>query len=329
MLRGKDSRNFLGNNDASSIRGNRSNLKRVPSSYNSNQNRSKSNNRSHLKERIKTIEYSESAFNTIATRSNTVQKRRKLPTHEAASNPVKPYSNFIPSSNTRSNITIDRSGSLGYGKLKSTLQNPSSISQITENNKSDSRKMIVPINEYEDDSTLVINSNSFTKKSNLNTIVAIKHNNDWNLTINTYKNKNSSKELVSRPKFTKVTKKDNLRSKSNKRTTKEDFERVYLQSPWKMIGRKTNGLNKSKNKIMGNDSENSLLSKQVNLRDNSVSPHVPKVADVISEDPRHKTAIKKRSIQNFNNSLKHEESSITNSKDNCWGIISPTFALLN
>ena len=102
-------------------------------------------------------------------------------------NIIKPYSNFVPSSNTRSNATIDRSGSVGYNKLATVTSNgATSITHITDYNKS---KMIVPINEYGDDSIVTINSNSFGKNSNLNTIIGIKHNKENNLTLNSYKAK--------------------------------------------------------------------------------------------------------------------------------------------
>lgn len=235
-FRGKDSRNFIANNESAQLRGNNSSIKRTPVSYGSNVNRNKSNNRSHLKERIKTIEYNDNSFNTIAARSNTVQKRRRFNNHDqVVTNLVKPYSNIMPSSNTRSNITIDRSGSVGYGKLNITSGGPASITQITDTNKTNSRKIIMPINEYEDDSIVTINSTSFGKNSNLNTIIGIKHNNDNDLTLNSYKTKTSNKEITQKPKFNKVSKKESLRSKSNKRVIQDNLEKVYMQSPSKII----------------------------------------------------------------------------------------------
>jgi hypothetical protein len=233
-------------------------------------------------------------------------------------NLIKPYSNFLPSSNTRSNITIDRSGSVGYGKLNSTSGGPSSITHITDYRKTtNSRKMIMPINEYEDDSIVTINSSGFGQKSNLNTIIGIKNNNECNLTLNSYKTKNSSKEIIKRPKFNKSNHENSsLRSKSNKRMINDTFEKVYMQSPSKIIMRKHGGLNKSKQKILNNDSQGSLQYKNVNLRDNSMPPKRPKVREIISREPRHKTTVKKRSIPNFNTNLKQESSSITTSKDN-------------
>lgn len=82
---------------------------------------------------VKTIEYADKDnFRSINARSNTVQKKRKLQTNNFTANEgiARPYSNFAPSVNTRSNITIDRSGSVGYGKLKPQLQNSSILSQI-------------------------------------------------------------------------------------------------------------------------------------------------------------------------------------------------------
>lgn len=81
MVRGKDSRNVQQNNDTVNTRANKNSIKRTPLSYNTNANRNnlqktKSNNRSNLKERIKTIEYNDNSFSTLAGRSNTVQKRK-------------------------------------------------------------------------------------------------------------------------------------------------------------------------------------------------------------------------------------------------------------
>lgn len=173
-----DSRNVPANITPGGIRPNRSSIKRTPVAYANMQGRTKStNNRSTLKDRIKTIEYHDANFNSLVNRSSTAQKRKRaqdknnFDTNDSSS---KPYSNFIPSTNTRSNITIDRSSSLGYGKLGIQNQNPSSIPSIT-NKKSNSKKLIAPINEYEDDSTITLNSNNFVKRSNLNTIVGIKN----------------------------------------------------------------------------------------------------------------------------------------------------------
>lgn len=317
ILRGKDSRNIPVGNQQANIRPNRSSIKRTPLGY-ANQTRAKStNNRSNLKERIKTIEYNDANnFKSLVARSNTVQRRRKIPANNFGTNESiqKPYSNFMPSTNTRSNITIDRSGSMGYGRLGLGTENPSSISHY-DTKDSKSRKAIAPINEYEDDTIQTINSNSFGKRSNLNAILGIKNNNDCNLTINTYQSKTSSKELPTKPKFNKVSKADGTRSKSNKRSIKDNFERVYMQSPCKLI-RQPNQVPKLRKNITTHESHGSLNEKGVNLRDNSVSPSMPKIKDAISREPRHKTTIKERSAQHFNNSMKHETSSIATSKDN-------------
>jgi hypothetical protein len=219
MLKGKDSRNVPTHITPSSIRPNRGSVKRTPMAYVGGQGRTKStNNRSNLKDRIKTIDNNVgSNFRSIMTRSNTVQKRRKIQINNnfrTNDSSILPYSNFAPSTNTRSNITIDRSESVGYGKLGVQQANPTSMSHIT-SKKSNSRKMISDVNEYEDDN--------------------VTHH----VTITTVGNNSSTKELIKKPKFTRVTKKEGLRSKSNKRTIKDNFERVYMQSPCK-IGRKIN-----------------------------------------------------------------------------------------
>lgn len=319
MTKGKDSRNIPVNKPSSSIRPNRTSIKRTPLSYANNQTRTKStNNRSNLKDRIKTIEYNDNGnFRSLVARSNTVNKKRKYPlqnnfgTNETS---IKPYSNFIPSTNTRSNITIDRSGSLGYGKLHSGLPNPNSISNIS-SKKSNSRKIIGAANEYEDDSILTINP-GYGKNSNLTTTLGIHEDNENDITINSYKSKVSAKDLTAQPKFTKVSKKEGLRSKSNKRTIKENFERVYMQSPCKIFNNSKPALQpRLKKNIQTHDSQGSLKDKTTNLRDNNISPSMPKVKDAVAREPRHKTSIKERKPLNFNNSMKHEVSSMATSKD--------------
>ena len=80
-----------------------------------------------------------------------------------------------------------------------------------------------------------------------------------------------------------------------------------MQSPSKMVMKKRNGLRKSKNKISNNESQSSLHHEnKINLRDNSVPPNIPKVKELISREPRHKTTIKKRSIPNFNTSIRQD-----------------------
>ena len=232
------------------------------------------------------------------------KNKRKIQANNFTSNEssVKPYSNFGPSAGTRSNITIDRSGSVGYGKLKSQIQNPSTISQM-DGRKSNSKKIIGTVNEYEDDSILTINSNNFGKRSNLNTIIGIKSNNDNDITLNSYKTKLSNKELAQRTKLTKVTKKEGIRSKSNKRVIKDTFEKVYMQSPMKLVNRKIVNQTKLKKNINTYESEASIKEKSANCRDSSISPNIPRVKESISKEPRHKTAIKKRSEQDLNNSI--------------------------
>jgi len=314
VLKGKDSRNVPSHITPANIRPNRSSVKRTPMGYsNANQGRTKStNNKPHLKDRIKTIEYNDSSnFRSIMARSNTVQKRRKLPinnnfaTNESS---IKPYINFVPSSNTRSNITIDRSGSSGYGKLGFQIQNPTSLSNIT-NKKSNSRKMMNGINEYEDDSIVTINSNNFAKRSNANSNLTSTMNNESNMTMTSNTHNVSNKELIKKPKFTKIMKKDGVRSKSNNRTIKDNFERVYMQSPCK-LNRKPNLQPKLKKTIENYDSQGSFKGLHQNQRDNSVSPSIPRTKDSISNVPRHKSGMKERKDLNFNSSLKNEISSI-------------------
>lgn len=309
ILKGKDSRNMLSSIAPGGIRPNRNNMKRVPANYAYNQGRIRStNNRSILKDRIKTIDYNDSNFKSLVARSNTAQKRRKLNIQNNFSghgHNIKPYSNFGPSNNTRSNITIERSGSLVTGKGN---KNPTSISYIS-NAKTSSKKVFGPINEYEDDSVMTVNSN-YGKN---NTIMEIKNNNDCNLTINSVKNKVSNKEIGKRPKFNKVSTKE-MRSKSNKRVNRSNFERVYLHSPNKLFKNGHSQVKLRKN-ISNNESKGSLVETRVNLRDKTVSPTIPRVNGAIAVNSRHKTTIKDRPPQKFNNSMKHEVSSINTSKD--------------
>lgn len=228
---------------------------------------------------------------------------------------TKPYSNYAPSTGTRSNATIDRSGSVGYGKVKSQLQNPSSIMSI-EGRKSNSKKMIGTANEYEDDSILTLNSNNYGKRSNLNTIIGAKSNNENELTLAMYKNKLSNKDLTQKQKVTKIAKKEGIRSKSNKRTNQEIFERVYMQSPIKLINRKPLNHSKLKKNINTYESEAIIKEKLAQLRDRSVSPNIPKIKETITNESRHKTAIKKRSDKDLSHSMKHDNSFISTNKDN-------------
>ena len=194
------------------------------------------------------------------------------------------------------------------------MQNPSSILQI-EGRKSNSKKIIGTVNEYEDDSIMTLNWNNYGKRSNLNTIIGVKSSNDNDLILATYKNKLSNKELAQQQKITKVTKKEGIRSKSNKRTNKEIFERVYMQSPMKLINRKPLNQTKLKKNINTYESEVIIKEKLAQLRDRSISPNIPKIKEAISKESRHKTAIKKRSEQDLSKSMKNDNSSISTSKD--------------
>ena len=244
---------------------------------------------------------------TIQARSTTAQsKRRGQPNHTAHDNISRPYSNFAPSGGTRSNITIDRSGSVGYDRVKSQLQNQSILSQIN-NKKSNSKKMIATVNEYEDDTIITANSNNYDKRSNLNTIIGIKANNDNDLS-NIYIAKQNSKEISQNPRFNKIAKKDTLRSKSNKRVNKGNFEKVYMQSPLKLINRRPTNQAKLKNNLNTYESGSII--------NNSVSPHMPRVKEAIAREIGHKTALKKRSEQDLNVFKRQDFSSINNSKDN-------------
>lgn len=104
--------------------------------------------------------------------------------------------------------------------------------------------MIGTVNEYEDDSSLTIASNALCKQQNLNTIVGIKSTSDKNNVQNEFKVKSSNKELVQKPKLTKAIRKDGSRSKSNKRGIKDTFEKVYMQSPLKLLNRRQNNQQK-------------------------------------------------------------------------------------
>jgi hypothetical protein len=280
------------------------------------QGRTKStNNRSTLKDRIKTIEYHDANFNSIVNRSSTVQKRKRMQAQnkfDTSDSSVKPYSNFAPSTNTRSNITIDRSGSLGYGKIGLKNQNPSTIPTITSKSNI-SKKQIGPINEYEDDSKITINPNSFGKRLNLNTIGGVK-NADCSLTINSNKHKSSAKELIKKPRFAKAVIKDGAKSKSNQRVIKDNYEKTYMQSPSKLL-KNPNTQARLKKNIQTYESDPSLKEKYTNLRNKSVSPGMPRVREMIAREPRHKTTVKERPPENFNNSMKHDTSSIITSKD--------------
>ena len=143
----------------------------------------------------------------------------------------------------------------------------------------------------------------------------MKSSNDNDLILATYKNKLSNKELVQQQKITKVTKKEGIRSKSNKRTNKEIFERVYMQSPMKLINRKPLNQTKLKKNINTYESEVIIKEKLAQLRDRSISPNIPKIKEAISKESRHKTAIKKRSEQDLSKSMKNDNSSISTSKD--------------
>ena len=313
VLKGKDSRNPPSAINPGGIRPNKTNIKKVPLNYVNQSGRTKStNNRSNLKERLKTIEYKDSNFRSLVSRSNTAQRRRRLNVQNNFSsndNYPKPYSNFIPSTNTRSNITIDRSGSLGYGKVG--IKDPSSISNIT-NTKTNSNKFIVPINEYEDDSVITLNSHSYVKNKYMNTTMGAKSSNESVFETRHLKGKIGAKEVIKKPKFNKVTKKE-IRSKSNKRVQqKGNFERIYLQSPPKFYKNGHSQVRLRKN-ISNNESEGSLKN-NINLRDNTVSPAMPMMS-VVAEKERHKTTGKERPVQKFNNSMKHEVSSIDTSKD--------------
>lgn len=143
----------------------------------------------------------------------------------------------------------------------------------------------------------------------------MKSSNDNDLILATYKNKLSNKELAQQQKITKVAKKEGIRSKSNKRTNKEIFERVYMQSPMKLINRKTLNQTKLKKNINTYESEVIIKEKLAQLRDRSISPNIPKIKEAISKESRHKTAIKKRSEQDLSKSMKNDNSSISTSKD--------------
>lgn len=143
----------------------------------------------------------------------------------------------------------------------------------------------------------------------------MKSSNDNDLILATYKNKLSNKELAQQQKITKVTKKEGIRSKSNKRTNKEIFERVYMQSPMKLINRKPLNQTKLKKNINTYESEVIIKEKLAQLRDRSISPNIPKIKEAISKESRHKTAIKKRSEQDLSKSMKNDNSSISTSKD--------------
>lgn len=308
-MKGKDSRNIISNITPGGIRPNRNNIKKVPTNYSNGQGRTKiTNNRSNLKERIKTIDYNDSKLKSLVNRSNTVQRRRIIHVHNNYSGNEggpKPYSNFGPSNNTRSNITIERSGSLGINKENITQASISHSSKI----KNSSKKVFGPINEYEDDNILTLNSHSYGGK---NTIEGIVKNKDYNLTINSFKNKISNTEISKRSKFNKVARKE-LQSKSNKRVTRENFEKVYLHPPTKLFKNGHSQVKLRKN-INNNDSQGALV-KKINFRDKTVSPFMPKVNGVIAVNNRHKTTLKARHPQKFNNSMKNEVSSINTIKD--------------
>jgi len=105
-----------------------------------------------------------------------------------------------------------------------------------------------------------------------------------------------------------------FRSKSNKRVNKGIFERVYMQSPHKLFKNGHSHIKLRRN-ISNNDSQGSLLGKKFNRRDNTVSPTMPRVNGVPVNPDRNHTTIKERPPQKFNNSMKHEVSSINTSKD--------------
>ena len=172
-------------------------------------------------------------------------------------------------------------------RVKSQLQNQSALLQ-SNGRKSSSKKIISTVNEYEDDSILTLNSNNYDKRSNLNTIIGVKNNDTLS---NIYIAKQNSKEQIQNPRLNKLAKKDSIRAKSNKRTNKINFEKVYMQSPIKLINRRPTNQPKLKHNLNACDSGG--------LMNNSVSPHMPKVKEAIAREVGHKTTLKKRSEQNL------------------------------
>lgn len=262
---------------------------------------------------VKTIEYADKGnFRSIITRSNTVNKYKigvaKLKPNEGL---LKPYTNFAPSINSKSNITIDVSENVSKEKFRHHNQVPA----LKSNNLTGSKKAIGVVNEYQDDSMMTINSNNFGKRSNLNTIIGI-CNNNRDVSVNSYKTKSTEKDGSTWQALTKVTKKDGLRTKSNKRSVLDNLERVYVQSPLKLITKAKQSNNNHLNRnIKTYESEVSIKEKTMNFRDASISPIIPNIKDVIGKEQRNKTTVKKRSVQNLNSSMKQETSSGAFGKD--------------
>lgn len=218
---------------------------------------------------------------TIQARGTTAQSKQRAQANYAVNEAlIRPYSNFAPSGGTRSNIMIER--------VKSQLQNQSALLQ-SNGRKSSSKKIISTVNEYEDDSILTLNSNNYDKRSNLNTIIGVKNKDDT--LSNIYIAKQNSKEQIQNPRLNKLAKKDSIRAKSNKRTNKINFEKVYMQSPLKLINRRPTNQPKLKHNLNACDSGG--------LINNSVSPHMPKVKEAIAREVGHKTTLKKRSEHNL------------------------------